>query len=348
MARSTERVERELAALPRPGLRASELGEALSRAMAPLVAHDALRLLGFSPSTPIGLGSFGFVHGYEPDFGRALYRGLWTGADPCPLSVFQRRPIPGCVAGSDEPRHRATRRMFGSYGVGCELRVVLRTARGMWGTIALLRAEHTQPFTEHDTASVAMLTTALVGVLRRHVVIEPLTPAQPARPAGVLILGADDRIRAATPDGRDWRDQLHQRDAGPDWALDAGLSILAKEARARGDNPRTAAPLFVGPAASYGHWVAAQAQALDGDSTGDVAVVFQQATGDLLLPYFGDWHGLTARERQVVSQLCQGTAAKQIARHLTVSVHTVNEHLKSVYRKTGAEGRDHLVAALNG
>ncbi|WP_409463246.1 helix-turn-helix transcriptional regulator [Amycolatopsis sp. GA6-003] len=342
---------RELAALPGRGLGARDLGEALSRAIAPLVAHDALRLLGYSPNTQGGLGAFAFIHGYEADFGRALYRGLWSGDDPCPLSVLQQQPVPGGVAGSGGgPRQRSTRRMFGRYGVRCELRVALCSARGLWGTVGLLRAEHAQPFTEHDTVSVAQLTTALIGVLRRHVATGPLTPAGPALPAGVLVLDADDRIRAATPDGRNWRDQLHRPDAGPDWALDAGLAILAAQARARGDDRHTAAPLFVGPAASYGHWVAVQAQALGGesDSAGDVAVVIQQATGETLLPYFGDWHGLTARELQIVSQLYRGTAPKQIARHLAVSVHTVNEHLKSVYRKTGADGRDHLAAALNG
>ena len=84
--------------LPRPGQDAVELGEALSRAIRPLVAHDGLRLVGRNPNARIALGSFSFVHGYEPDFGRALYQGLVTGEDPYPLDVLERRTVPGASA----------------------------------------------------------------------------------------------------------------------------------------------------------------------------------------------------------------------------------------------------------
>ena len=39
---------------------------------------------------------------------------------------------------------------------------------------------------------------------------------------------------------------------------------------------------------------------------------------------------------------------EHIARTLTVSIYTLNDHLKAIYRKTGADGRDELIAALTG
>ncbi|MEV6734181.1 MULTISPECIES: helix-turn-helix transcriptional regulator [unclassified Streptomyces] len=35
-----------------------------------------------------------------------------------------------------------------------------------------------------------------------------------------------------------------------------------------------------------------------------------------------------------------------MARHLDLSPYTVNDHLKALFRKTGADGRDELIAAL--
>ncbi|NBH08466.1 LuxR family transcriptional regulator [Amycolatopsis sp. SID8362] len=77
-----------------------------------------------------------------------------------------------------------------------------------------------------------------------------------------------------------------------------------------------------------------------------MAVLVQQA-GRELLPALASWYGVTGRERAVLAHLREGIPAKQIARLLEVSVHTVNEHLKAVYRKTGGAGRDELAAVLS-
>lgn len=104
---------------------------------------------------------------------------------------------------------------------------------------------------------------------------------------------------------------------------------------------------MVGPAASYGRWTAVQAEPLD-DGSGDVAVVIQAADGERILPAFCDWYRITPRERQIIIHLRDAMAPKQIARRLDLSVHTVNDHLKAIHRKTGASSREELLAALTG
>ena len=71
--------------------------------------------------------------------------------------------------------------------------------------------------------------------------------------------------------------------------------------------------------------------------TGDVATV---------LPAFADWCGLTDRETDVLRLLVRGLAAKQVARRLAISVLTVGDHQRSLYRKAGVNGRDELVSLL--
>jgi DNA-binding CsgD family transcriptional regulator len=109
---------------------------------------------------------------------------------------------------------------------------------------------------------------------------------------------------------------------------------------------RAGEPVIRSSLTNAGRWVAIHGQPLDKDAVGDVATVFQAASGDLLLNPFCHWHGITARERRVIEHLYHGAAPKQIARDLTLSAHAINDHLRAIYRKTGADGRDSLIAAL--
>lgn len=52
--------------------------------------------------------------------------------------------------------------------------------------------------------------------------------------------------------------------------------------------------------------------------------------------------GLTAREREVAGFAVDGLASRQIAERLTMSVRTVDNHLRSVYSKLGISGRAEL------
>lgn len=55
-------------------------------------------------------------------------------------------------------------------------------------------------------------------------------------------------------------------------------------------------------------------------------------------------HRLPPRTRQVLDRLLAGDSAKQIARHLGVSVHTINDHIKSIYRSYEVASRGELLA----
>jgi DNA-binding CsgD family transcriptional regulator len=57
---------------------------------------------------------------------------------------------------------------------------------------------------------------------------------------------------------------------------------------------------------------------------------------------------LSPRERETAKIMLLGKNDKEIARELDISVNTVQAHLKSVYRKTGAGGRFALFALVRG
>ena len=57
---------------------------------------------------------------------------------------------------------------------------------------------------------------------------------------------------------------------------------------------------------------------------------------------YGDEHGLSVRERDVLNLLIQGKDTRNIASSLVISVGTVKAHLSRIYKKVGVSGREEL------
>ncbi|EOD64233.1 helix-turn-helix transcriptional regulator, partial [Amycolatopsis vancoresmycina] len=188
----------------------------------------------------------------------------------------------------------------------------------------------------------------LVAASRTYVRAPSLRPPDRDLPPGVIVVGADHAVRGITPEAHAWLREIRLPGslAGPEWAAKALSCEVAIAGRRFARDPASPRPVACLPSAYAGRWVSVHGQPLDADGRGDVAVVVRSA-GTELLPALASWYEITGRERAVLGHLPDGIPAKQIARRLDVSVHTVNEHLKALYRKTGCTGREEIVAALS-
>jgi DNA-binding CsgD family transcriptional regulator len=77
-----------------------------------------------------------------------------------------------------------------------------------------------------------------------------------------------------------------------------------------------------------------------------VAVVLEAARPAEMASLTADAYGFTDTERRVTELVAQGLSTKEIAGRLTVSAYTVQDHLKSIFAKSGARSRGDLVAGL--
>jgi DNA-binding CsgD family transcriptional regulator len=95
-----------------------------------------------------------------------------------------------------------------------------------------------------------------------------------------------------------------------------------------------------------GQWLTVRGSLLGEDGGARVAILIEAARPPELAPLIADLYGLTDRERRVTELVARGHATNEIAGRLRISSYTVQDHLKSVFDKTGAGSRGDLVARL--
>ncbi|MER6912705.1 helix-turn-helix transcriptional regulator [Streptomyces sp. NPDC000594] len=344
------RLARELGFVAVQQADADDRGRAFSQLIAPVVPHDAFTLVGSDPAIGLGFGSFSFWHGFPTPLVKALVRHRHQQGGPWHAGAVARgAALTHVVTVGDptlSPADRLRAEVLAAHGALSELRLLLRDERGVWGMLALIRSTGGLPFDPDDARLAALLAPALIVAVRRHVLAGPLLPAAPALPAGVITMGPDHRVRTVSPQAGAWLELFRARGRRviPEWMPDVFLMALSLSTRSPEHRRNASAPLVCSPPAVCGRWIVCQGQTMG--VGGDIALVIQAPVGDLVLPSFCAWYGITPRERDVVDALRTGAATQRIAHRLDLSVHTVNDHLKAVFRKTGADGRDELIAAL--
>jgi DNA-binding CsgD family transcriptional regulator len=95
-----------------------------------------------------------------------------------------------------------------------------------------------------------------------------------------------------------------------------------------------------------GSWLVLHGGLISPRQTGVVSVFIQRAHPMLVAAQLLQAFGLTARERAVAQLVLHGATTAQAAARLAISPHTVGDHLKSIFDKTGARTRGELTATL--
>jgi DNA-binding CsgD family transcriptional regulator len=349
LARATRRID-VLAAERLPTQRLVERVAEELRAAMPV---DGLFMAATDPDTMLGLGA-GVAHGmphtvcspfweYEfevPDFNKFsdIARGRRQVAD---LHV---------ATGGRPDRSARWRHLRTLMDADAEMRATFNAGGRSWGLLHLTRAGTARGFGEEEVAFVETIAPIVGRALRVSLISHPAqSPA--GRGPGMAIVDADNRLLSATPEAVAWFEELESsyRLWDPAFGLDVPCEVTVAAQRARAGTPgEVAAATRTRARTRSGVWLLIHASSLRGadETAGNAAVVIEPAKASEVAPLIVDAYELTPREVDVTRALARGLTTSEIARELHLSRYTVQDHLKSVYEKTGVSSRGELVAKM--
>jgi DNA-binding CsgD family transcriptional regulator len=252
------------------------------------------------------------------------------------------------ATGGDPSRSRGWREHVEPYGAEQELLVALRARTGeAWGMLGLYR-EPGQPEFDPDELEFlrAMAPHLAEGARRGLLVGEASEPDRPDAP-GLVVLDPDWSVESLTPGVERWLCELPDGD----WEAQGKLppAVLAVAGRALRTAENRDAPGEVALArvlSSEGRWIVLHGASLVADGARRAAVIIEPAHPARISPLLMSAYGLTDREQDVTRLVLRGDSTAQIAGELCVSAHTVQQHLKSVFEKTGVRSRRELVGKV--
>jgi DNA-binding CsgD family transcriptional regulator len=342
------RVRADLAQLGACGLTWVDFTSNVAEAVRPLIAFDAYCWHTVDPGTILFTGSVNRNVGCSGSW-LAHYEYIIDDVNKWSFLAHSGR-IAGATSidTHGDPTRSARHRSQETYGFGDELRVSLVVDGVYWGAAAFLRYSDQPWFTETDVNALSALSATIATGLRRAIA----TQTQSGGPfvdwgPGVVVFDENGQHESTSTAAERWINELVE-DPPPDHPSESKI-VQAVAARARAIPPGTD-PLELAARARVrtrgGTWLLLYGTRLSGGHDGRTAVIIHPATPHDVAPVVALSYGLTDREARVAMQCIQGRATKEIARALSMSPYTVQDHLKSIFDKTGVRSRGELVGQI--
>jgi DNA-binding CsgD family transcriptional regulator len=326
-----------------------ELRRQILEALLPAVGVDAYAWLLTDPATAVGSSPVAAVPWFS-ELPRQIRLKYAT-------DVNRWNTLAGPVATLDEATHGdrsqslVWRELLSGYGVGDVASVVFRDQFGCWAFLELWRTAGGGPFSTQAVALLEALADPVTAALRRRAVQYFRPPAGPEAASGpvVLLLDPELNVKVQTESAARYLRLLvppeDERAPVPAAAYNVAAQLLAVEAGVDAAAPSVRTHL------SAGRWVTCQAARIGGAGASDqhdIAVTIEvtdpQGRADLLARACG----LSPREREVLDHLVLGRDTAEAAGLMFLSPNTIQDHLKSVFDKTGVRNRRTLLARALG
>ena len=218
-----------------------------------------------------------------------------------------------------------------------------------WGAAGFLRDADQPWFTEADVRLLTSLSGVIAAGVRRCLVNRPTTTdVVPAVDGpGVVVFDGDGNPEAISPAADHLIAQLVEEPPPDSPAESPVVRSVAARTRTLGrdhDPIQSAARARV--QTRSGSWLVLYGTPLAGSDPGRIAVIIQPAGVSEVAPLVALAYGLTERERQIVRLCMEGRPTKMMAAQLHMSPYTVQDHLTSIFDKTGVRSRNELVGQV--
>jgi DNA-binding CsgD family transcriptional regulator len=256
--------------------------------------------------------------------------------------------LTGATAGHPE-RSARFRDLLTPAGLGPELRSAFVADGATWGALILVRRAGEPEFEERDVELLSHASALLARAVRRGLIAEGSESgiSIPDAP-GVIELDARGGLLRASSSAEPLLAELSGAtvDAG---VRSSSIHAIASATRATiataGHGATDALPSSVVKTPA-GTWLVLHGGLLGEPRSGQVAIFIQRAHPTLVAPLLLKAYGLTPREQEVTQLILRGATTIQAAQRLTISPHTIGDHLKAIFDKTDVRTRGELSAKL--
>ncbi|HEY5031907.1 MAG TPA: helix-turn-helix transcriptional regulator [Actinomycetes bacterium] len=246
------------------------------------------------------------------------------------------------ATGSRPGRSARYRDIFEPLGLEDELRAVLRFRGACWGFVCLHREQARSTFSDDEVRFVRRVAPYLAEGIRMGLLHQACDVASPTDGPGLVMLAVDGTVVGANPAADGWLAELGGSANPSD--LPGEITLLATLLRRRGTTEPAMPRLRV--RTRSGRWAVLHASWLNDSLEPRLAVIVEEATPDDVAPMIMTAYGLTDRERTITGLVCQGLSTRQISDRLHLTMDTVQDHMKSVFARTGVHSRGELVATV--
>ncbi len=252
------------------------------------------------------------------------------------------------ATGGDPGRSPGWKLFVEPFGAEQELLVALRTQAGeAWGMVGLYREPGRPEFDPDELDLMGELAPYLAAGARRGLLVgEASEPEGPDAP-GLVVMKDDWSVESLTPGVERWLAELPDGDWHARGKLPPSVLAVAGRALRTAENPDAPGEISLARVLSReGRWMVLHGASLVADGARRVAVIVEPAHPARVSPLLMAAYGLTEREQDVTRLVLRGDSTAQIAQGLCVSAHTVQQHLKKVFEKTGVRSRRDLVGKV--
>jgi DNA-binding CsgD family transcriptional regulator len=320
--------------------------DALDRALQRHVPFDASCWLSLDPGTALPTSHFSREYGIPQLMGLVANEFLEDDVNKFATLMRQDRPVATLRQATDAVLSRSRRYLEFltplGYGDGDEVRAVFREDGVVWGAAALHR--RSGAFSEREIDLLTDVGELIAFGIRRTILRTALARGHDPEAPGLILLRGDDTVESVTPAAERWLAELFEE---PSAAGTPPLTVVSIATRARRAAATTdAVPVSVRLPRRSGGWLRMDGSCLDGDPPGRVAVIISPAREPEVASLIVEIYGLSSREREVTRLVLHGYSTQDMAAALNVSPYTVQDHLKSIFRKVGVRSRRELVSQL--
>ncbi len=284
-----------------------------------------------------------------PDAGALIVASEYFVEDVNTFAGLASRRVPVGIlsqATNGNPERSARYRdLLAPAGIPFELRAAFVSRGRCWGAVHIARREGGRDFTAEDAGALARITSAIADGIRTSLRFDAARQAHDRTAPGLVVLGAADDVELITGPAHELLDAMSSPaftagDRRPPTPL---LALAAFTRRRR--SGATGAPDVVAVPTPSG-WITLHASLPEGPAGGQVAIVLERTASPQVTALRLEAHGVTPREREIATLIAQGRTNPEIADALVLSPYTVQDHIKSLFEKTGVSSRQELVARV--